>query len=408
MELEREIKFEPARAAEFFDALPSRPAVVLIEPRQGLAGARPILLRTADLKRRMRLLLGAPEVNSKRLNLREYAVGIRFRLTGSAFEQALLHWQQARVLWPDGYRKRLRLHPAAFVKLSLANAYPRAYVTRRLSASGLYVGPFATRRAASSFLEPSLDLFRVRRCQIKIRPDPEFPGCIYSEMKMCLAPCFGGCTPAEYRDEVGRAAAFLRTGGTSLADALTQEREAASAHLDFEHASALHRRLEKVQEVQRGLPELVRPIDELYAVIVTRAEAENSIALFILRGGEISEPFVLQFDELASQPRSVEQILRELIEPTAIESPATVKSPTSIEPPATVKSIDQASPTRSIGVSATADLEDHLALLARWFYGRPREGEIFFREPRPVGWPYRRILRACRRLLAPQGSEKRE
>ena len=219
---------------------------------------------------------------------------------------------------------------------------------------------------------------------------------------MCLAPCFGGCTPAEYRDEVGRAAAFLQTGGTSLADALTQEREAASAHLDFERASALHRRLEKVQEVQRGLPELVRTIDQLYAVIVTRAEAENSIALFILRGGEISEPFALHFDELASQPRSVEQILRELLEPTAIESPATIESPPTSDP------IGQASLKRSAGASTTAYLEDHLALLARWFYGRPREGEIFFREPRPVGWPYRRILRACRRLLAPQGSEKHE
>jgi len=390
MELDREIKFDPARPDVFFDGLPSRPAVVLIEPHPELAGARPVLLRTVDLKRRMRLLLGAPEANSKRLNLRGYAAGIRFRLTGSAFEQALLHWQQARALWPDGYRKRLRLHPAAFVKLSLANAYPRAYVTRRLGATGLYVGPFATRRAASSFLEPSLDLFRIRRCQIKIRPDPKFPGCVYSEMKMCLAPCFGGCTSAEYRDEVGRTAAFLRTSGTSLADALAQEREAASAQLDFEHASALHRRLEKVQEVRRGLPELVRPIDELHAVIVARAEAENAIALYILRGGEISEPFLLQFDELASQPRSVEQILRELMEPPATES------------------TDAASPKPPAGASATAYLEDHLALLARWFYSRPREGEIFFREPRPVGWPYRRILRACRRLLAPQGSEKPE
>jgi excinuclease UvrABC nuclease subunit len=277
------------------------------------------------------------------------------------------------------------------VKLSLANAYPRAYVTRRLGATGLYVGPFVTRRAASSFLEPSLDLFRIRRCQIKIRPDPEFPGCIYSEMKMCLAPCFGGCTSAEYRDEVGRATAFFRSGGTSLEEALARERETASAQLDFEQASTLHRRLEKVQEVRRGLSELVRPIDELQAVIVARAAAENAIALFILRGGVIAEPFLLQFDELASQPRSVEQILRELIEP------------------AVTGSIDGASPKGAApGISATAHLEDHLALLARWFYGRPREGEIFFQEPRPAGWPYRRILRACRRLLAPRGSEKRE
>ena len=45
---------------------------------------------------------------------------------------------------------------------------------------------------------PLLDLFRIRRCQIKIRRDPDFPGCIYSEMKMCLAPCFAGCTEEEY------------------------------------------------------------------------------------------------------------------------------------------------------------------------------------------------------------------
>jgi hypothetical protein len=76
--------------------------------------------------------------------------------------------------------------------------------------------------------------------------------------------------------------------------------------------------------------------------------------------------------------------------------------------PAATESTDEASPKRPAGASTTAYLEDHLALLARWFYSRPREGEIFFREPRPVGWPYRRILRACRRLLAPQGSEKHE
>jgi len=386
--LDREIKFDPMRAEEFFESLPARPAIVLIEPREALAGARPVLLRTADLKRRMRLLLCEPDVTSKRLNLREYAVAIRFRLTGSRFEQALVHWQQARVLWPTNYRQRLRLYSPAFVKLNLANPYPRAYITRRLGAAGLYLGPFSTRRAAESFLESWLDLFRIRRCQIKIRRDPNFPGCIYSEMKMCLAPCFGGCTPAEYTDEVSRAAAFLRSGGASLTDALAQERESASAQLDFEHASALHKRLEKVQELRRALPELVHPIDQLHAVILVRAAGENAVALFTVRGGTIADPFFLQFGALAGQPRSAEQILRELLEPATTQP-------------------DEASPKRiASGAFAIQELEDHLALLARWFYGGPREGEIFFQETRPAGWPYRRILRACRRLLAPEDSEK--
>jgi hypothetical protein len=48
---------------------------------------------------------------------------------------------------------------------------------------------------------------------------------------------------------------------------------------------------------------------------------------------------------------------------------------------------------------AKGELSEHLWLVARWFYSNPREGEIFFREK---DWPYRRILRACSRLLAPK------
>jgi hypothetical protein len=47
-----------------------------------------------------------------------------------------------------------------------------------------------------------------------------------------------------------------------------------------------------------------------------------------------------------------------------------------------------------------------LALIARWFYASPREGEILFQEPRPIGWPYRRILRACKRVLTADGADK--
>ena len=95
----------------------------------------------------------------------------------------------------------------------------------------------------------------MRRCQIKIRRDPEFPGCIYSEMKMCLAPCFAGCTEEEYAWEVARVDDFLLTRGVSLADELSREREQASGDLDFERAAALHRRLEKVGAVRQALPE---------------------------------------------------------------------------------------------------------------------------------------------------------
>ncbi len=368
-------------AGKFLDALPARPAVVLIEPRPELAGARPLLLRTADLRRRLRLLLGPRDPASKRVHLGAYAGGIRYRVTGSAFEQALAHWQQARALWPGEYRRRMRFRPPALIKLTQTNAYPRAYVTRRTGVGGLYFGPFATRRAAEAFLQSFLDLFRLRRCQIKIRRDPAFPGCIYSEMKMCMAPCFAGCTAEEYAAEAARAAGFLDTGGASVMSVLERERESASSDLDFERAATLHRSLEKAESARRGIPEIARTIEALDAVILQRGAEEDSVAVFAVRAGRIADPVLLRFTERASQPRSVEEILRGVLESGSAASP-------------------DAAP-RASEWPAAAELEDHLALLARWFYARPRQGEIVFAEAKPRGWPYRRMLRACARLLAP-------
>ena len=274
-ELDSNAEFDAARDSEFFAAVPARPAVFAVEPREELTGAKPYLLRTANLRQRLVRLLGPPDPASKRLNLREFAARVRYRVVGSPFELSFLHWQHARRLWPSAYRERLRLRPPAVLKVSLTNAYPRCYATRRISANGFYFGPFPSRRAADAFASGFLDLFKIRRCQIKIRRDPNYPGCIYSEMKMCLAPCFAGCTKQDYDAEVGRVVSFLATGGASLMAELEREREAASEALDFERAAAVHRRVEKAAEALRGLPELARRLDDLNAVVLQRAAEER-------------------------------------------------------------------------------------------------------------------------------------
>src|SRR6202030_1043729 len=216
-------------------------------------------------------LLIAPEAPSKRLNLRDVAASIRFRVTGSKFEQTLVMYQQAQKYFPDRYRSLLRLRPPALLKVNLRNEYPRGYVTRRIRADGgFYFGPFASRRAAEGFSESFLDIFKIRRCQIKIRRDPAFPGCIYSEMKMCLAPCFAGCSKEEYDEEVRRLVQFLDTSGGSFRGSLEHEREDASEALALERAATLHKKIDKLYDALRGSPELPRPIQDLSAVILQR------------------------------------------------------------------------------------------------------------------------------------------
>ncbi len=84
LELDCGLEFDAATAeAAFFPALPAQAAVCLIEPRE--EKAEPFLIRTQNLQRRLQRLLGPIDPASKRLNLSEFARGIRYRLTGSPF-----------------------------------------------------------------------------------------------------------------------------------------------------------------------------------------------------------------------------------------------------------------------------------------------------------------------------------
>jgi excinuclease UvrABC nuclease subunit len=386
LELDAGLEFNPKDDAEFFSLLPDKPAVCLIELRE--EKAEPHLIRTANLRSRLQRLLGPADPTSKRLNLRELARQVRYRVTNSAFEQSLTYYRIAKHYFPKRYRGLMRLRPSPLLKINLKNAYPRCYVTRHIRvnehgepAGGIYYGPFASRRAAQTYADSVLDFFKVRRCQIKIRRDPAFPGCIYSEMKMCLAPCFAGCTKEEYDVEVNRLVEFLETGGGSLRGTYEQERERASEELDFERAAAVHKKLEKLDDALRTGPEIARRVQDLNVVILQRMGEEQTIGIFGVRGGRLAEPSALRFGD-TSEPRSAEETVRDYLEAMMTAPPA-------------------AGTFRQSAV----ELGEHLRLLARWFYSNPREGEIFFREK---DWPYRRILRACSRLLAPPKEEADE
>jgi excinuclease UvrABC nuclease subunit len=403
--LDSEHVFDPAQDADFFASLPSHPGVLLLEMKA--ANAQPYLARTADILRAAERLLRPPEAGSKRLNLREVAARIRYRATASKFEQTLTLYGQARTNFPRRYRELLSLRPPALLKVNLRNEYPRCYVTRRIRADeGFYFGPFFSRRAADAFAEGFLDLFKTRRCQIKIRRDPSFPGCIYSEMKMCLAPCFAGCTKEEYASEVSRVLETLDTGGAALTERLAAEREAAGEALDFERAAALHKRLEKAAAALRGMPELARRIESLDAVILQRATEDKTIIVFPLHAGILAEPIFLRFGELSMEPRPMESILRNQLEAqTGLgsshdSSPSAAEEQTEDAADHAMQSDPAPNEDRArYGLrTAPPELAEHLSLVARWFYSNPRQGEILFREGE---WPYRRILRACSRLLAP-------
>ncbi|MDQ1473873.1 MAG: excinuclease subunit, partial [Bryobacterales bacterium] len=169
------------------EAIPNKPAVFLVWPREG----KPWLARTNVLRRRLQRLLGTrtstDDKPSRMLNLRGTATRVEYRFTGSRLESQFVLWDLARHhLGPD-YRQEIRLRLPPYVKLVLTNRFPRTYVTTRIGRTeAVYFGPFRNRSTAVMFDSEFLDLFQLRRCQEDLVPSPEHPGCMYGEMGRCL------------------------------------------------------------------------------------------------------------------------------------------------------------------------------------------------------------------------------
>ncbi len=208
MPLQR-IEFVPDHDSELFAAAPASAAVFVL---RGEEGSEPYVSKTSNLRRRLQRLLGAVEGQTRKLNLRDRVRWVEWTPAGSDFEASFLLYRRCAANFRKTYDKRLRLRFAPLIKLILDNPYPRATVTTRIGSvksNAQYFGPFPSRVAAEKFGNDSLDLFKMRRCVDDLHPDPAFPGCIYSEMKMCLAPCFKGCTDEAYAAEVERVQEFL-------------------------------------------------------------------------------------------------------------------------------------------------------------------------------------------------------
>jgi excinuclease ABC subunit C len=369
--LTERLEFAPERDAEVLSSVPAAPAVFLL--RGADAQAEPYVTKTANLRRRLQRLLGPVEERTKKLNLRDRVRGIEYAPTGSDFESGFLLYAVLRAVFPKTYQKRLRFRFAPFVKLHLENEYPRASITTRVGRLGgrsLFYGPFVSRVAAEKFMNDSLDFFKMRRCVDDLHPDPKFPGCIYSEMKMCLAPCFKGCSDDEYVTEVNRVQAYFDSSGDSLQRELSAERESASGRLAFEDAAAIHARVEKLKPILSQLPEIVQRLDRLSALMIQPSHMAGSVTFFRVDAGKISgpNPFCIQSAEHAKSQ--------------SMESRVQV-------------ALDTFPPAKAGSASETME---HLALLKRWFYRGSRTGELFFADTKGE-LPMRRIVRGISRVF---------
>jgi hypothetical protein len=437
--LNQSLPFDPADAKAALGELPHSAAVFALYGAE--AHAEPYIGRTPNLRGRLERLLQPSAKHPRRLQLAGRVRRIAWRLTGSEFESLLAQFSLLEEVYGAKALDRMHLGAPAFIRFLGSNAFPRITVTNRPSqreADWAY-GPFQSRAAAERFADEALKLFLLRRCTDELDPNPSHPGCVYSEMKMCLAPCYKGCTDERYGEESAAVETFLATRGESRLVMLRAQREEASAQLKFESAAALHAQVQRVEAVRALAPELVRPMSQLRAVILQGSANLDEVAVFLYENARLRGP--APFSTLGMRIQNEQS-----------GSSSLFAQPMAIEPiPEDAGNSEQGSGNREQGIGNSSNLgaeigltpqgaaevgiatpaklprgllesrmeealaaliedgrvqsatlrQGHLALLKRWYY-RPevrRVGEIFY--PDVEGrWPVKAILRGIGRVAA--------
>lgn len=422
----------PALASLAFDPADPKAALAQLPQSQAvfaLYGAdrrvEPYIGRTPNLRARLERLLQPSPKHPRRLHLAGMVREIHWQLTGSEFESLLAQFSLLEEVFGTKAIERMHLRMPAFVRFLGSNHYPRITVTHRpsLREADWAYGPFPSRAAAERFSEEALKLFLLRRCTDDLAPDPAHPGCVYSEMKMCLAPCYKGCSDERYAEEATAVENFLSTRGESRLVTLRNQRDQASANLAFESAAVLHAQVERVESVRALAPELVRPLSELRAVILQASANPDEVTVFLFENGRLRGPAAFSTlgmriqneqsgsSSLFAQPMAIEAIPEK--QGTEEQGLGTrdlgTREDASIEPPAKIPRTQLESRLEAVLAELSAPApspastirQGHLALLKRWYY-RPetrRAGEIFFPDAENR-WPIKPILRGVGRVAA--------
>jgi excinuclease ABC subunit C len=229
--------------------LPTQPGVYLYKNAEGEVI---YVGKAKNLRSRVRsYLLEAAQANAKTGSLMREAVDLDYILVANehealALENNLIKQRKPRfnILLRDD-----KTYP--YVKLTLADRFPKVFVTRRLRKDGsAYYGPYFPGNLAYRVVELIHRSFLIPSCKVDLsRFHPR--ACLQYYIHRCLGPCVEGfTTPEIYKDAVRDTQLFLEGRHAELERTLTARMMAAAEQEQFEVAARLRDQLSTVHQLQ--------------------------------------------------------------------------------------------------------------------------------------------------------------
>lgn len=280
--------------------LPTQPGVYLYKNSEGEVI---YVGKAKNLRSRVRsYLLEASQANAKTGSLMREAVDIDYILVANehealALENNLIKQRKPRfnILLRDD-----KTYP--YVKLTLADRFPKVFVTRRLRKDGsAYYGPYFPGNLAYRVVELIHRSFLLPSCKVDLsRYHPR--ACLQYYIHRCLGPCVEGLTtPEAYKEAVRDAQLFLEGRHAELERTLETRMIAAAEAEQFEAAARLRDQLSTVRQLQeKQRIATAEQSDEADVFGYHYEDGSLAVNLFHMRAGKIVDRREFFWEDLES------------------------------------------------------------------------------------------------------------
>jgi excinuclease ABC subunit C len=277
--------------------LPTDPGVYLYKN----AGGEVIYVGKArNLRARVRsyFLAGAQE-DAKTGSLLREAVDLEYIVVGNerealALENNLIKQKKPRfnILLRDD-----KTYP--YIKLTLAERFPRVFVTRRLRKDGsAYFGPYFPASLAYRTLDLIHRVFNIPSCHVDLRRFHPRP-CLQFYIHRCLGPCVQGqVTDEGYQQAVRDARFFLEGRAGDLADSLRARMDAAAAAQQYEAAAKFRDLISTVADMTEKQRMAAASGDDADVFGYHFENSMLAVNLFHMRGGKALDRRDLFWEDL--------------------------------------------------------------------------------------------------------------
>jgi len=311
--------------------LPSKPGCYLYRNNEGTII---YVGKAINLKNRVRSYFHADTSHdSKTRRLVRDIVDIEWIVVGSELEALILEMNLIKKHRPK-YNIRLKddkRYP--YIKVHWADPFPKVTVTRQMDEDGSrYFGPYTSAWAVYQTLDVLRKIFPYLTCDRDIS-GLDKRACLYFDIKLCIAPCIGAASQAQYRQMITDLMDFLGGHSEGIVTRLESEMQKASEELRFEKAAAVRDQLKAVHSIiERQKIVFATDYKDSDVLAMARSDGEACVQIFFIRGGKLigREYFILEGTEDSADAEVMEQFVMQFYTEAAT-IPAQVMLPQEIE-----------------------------------------------------------------------------